>query len=85
MQAYTWPKLDFHFNLALTVGSLAKAAHHLLDEGRRAQPFSLADIKTRYVNEYGARRIMRLFGLNPESALIRSVWHKVGAWGLRRA
>ncbi|WP_420457940.1 transposase [Neolewinella sp.] len=84
-QAYTWPKIDFHFNLCLTVGSLAKAAHHLVDQTQRALPFSIADIKTCYVNDYQARRTTRMFGIDPESTLIRSAWSKITNFGLRRA
>jgi len=82
-QAYSWQKIDFHINISLTAASLAKAAHHLDDPAKRKQPFSIADIKTRYVNEYQARRIITMFGIDPNSAIIRKMWPIVSKLGLR--
>lgn len=84
-QAYSWQKIDFHINLALTAGSLAKAAHHPEEPATRVQPFSIADIKTRYVNKYQARRIITMFGIDPDSAIIRLAWPLISKLGLRRA
>ncbi len=49
-QAYTWQKNDFHFNTALTVGSLAKVVYNLRAPGEATEPFSIADAKTRHRN-----------------------------------
>ena len=57
-QAYSWQKIDYHLNCSLTVGSLAKAAHHLTAGKPSDEPFSIADIKTMYVNENLALRII---------------------------
>ena len=84
-QAYTADKIHFHVNTALTVGSLAKAAHQLLDEKRRDQPFSIADVKTQYVNEYEGARIIGMFGSQVNERLIAQVWDRVRDFGLRRA
>jgi SRSO17 transposase len=82
-QAYSWQKIDFHINMSLTAASLAKAAHHLDDPEKRKTPFSIADIKTRYVNEYQGRRIITMFGIDPDSAIIRKMWPIISKLGLR--
>ncbi len=84
-QAYSWEKIDFHLNTALTVGSLAKAAHHLKDEQTRGKPFSIADIKTLYVNELQCARILSLCGIDADSAIIRKLWPRIRSFGLRAA
>jgi hypothetical protein len=95
-QAYSWEKIDFHLNCSLTVGSLAKAAHHLeppTTEPRTTEPrtteqrtaFSIADIKTQYVNEYQARRILSMCRLDLHDALIVKLWPAIRDFGLRRA
>jgi hypothetical protein len=84
-QAYSWHKIDFHLNVALTVGSLAKVAHHLQDERQRAKPFSIADIKTEYRNEYQAVRILSLCRIDLHHPLIRKLWPEIKNHGRRRA
>ena len=84
-QAYSWEKIDFHLNCSLTVGSLAKAAHHLQPQQANDTPFSIADIKTRYFNESFALRIIRGCGICPDSPLIRQLLPKIRDLGLRRA
>ena len=49
-QARSEKKLDFHFNMSLTTLNVAKVIHHIKEE-KQNQPFSMADIKTQYVNE----------------------------------
>lgn len=85
-QAYSWQKIDFHINTALTVGSLAKIAEQEEQlAGQRTAPFSIADVKTRYVNAYQGLRILTLFGVEVNEATIRTLWSKVTNFGLRRA
>ena len=84
-QAYSWPKIDFHVNTALTVGSLAKAAHHLADPNKRCEPFSIADIKTRYTNEYQVDRILSAFRIDRNDPLISQQCEELYNLGLRRA
>lgn len=84
-QAYSWQKIDFHFNAALTVGSLAKAAHHLRPRQPSDEPFSIADVKTAYVNESMAWRIIRGCGIPPDSPIIRRLIPQIRKLGLRRA
>lgn len=43
-------KIDFHINMSLTTVNIAKAMHYLPFE-MDAKPFSMADIKTQYVNK----------------------------------
>ena len=84
-QAYGWPKIDFHLNAWLTTVSLAKAAHHLRSGQPQDAPFSIAEVKTRYVNENLGLRIIRGCGLNPDTPIIRQVLDRVSKMGLRRA
>ncbi len=71
---------------AITVGSLAKCAHHL-DAGpeRRARPFWIAGVKSQSVNEFHAARIISMCGLYADSALIQLLWAKIKALGGRSA
>ncbi|SEP86480.1 transposase [Neolewinella agarilytica] len=84
-QAYSWEKIDFHLNVSLTVGSLAKVAHHLQGQTQRSQPFSIADIKTQYRNEYQAIRILSLCRIDLHHPLIRKLWPGIRNHGKRRA
>jgi hypothetical protein len=82
-QAYSWQKNDYHFNVALTVGSLAKVAYHLRGPGEAVGAFSIADIKQRHMNEYQAQRILSVFRLDLDEALIRKLLPKISNFGLR--
>lgn len=82
-QAYTWEKIDFHLNASLTTVSLAKAAHHLEPRRPNDEPFSIADVKTRYVNEGLALRIIRGFGICPDSPIIRKLMPQIRKYGAR--
>ncbi len=84
-QARSWEKIDTHLNVAMTVGSLAKVAHHLTSGEQRARPFSIADVKTLYVNRYQACRIISLCGFERHSARIRALWPTITRLGVRRA
>lgn len=84
-QAYSWQKIDFHLNVSLTVGSLAKVAHHLQDRMQRQRPFSIADIKTQYRNEYQAVRILSLCRIDLHHPLILKLWPDIKNHGLRTA
>lgn len=84
-QARSWEKIDFHFNCSLTVGSLAKAAHHLTPQQPNDEPFSIADIKTMYVNEHLALRIIEGCGICPNSTIIQELLPTIRKLGQRRA
>lgn len=49
-QARSEEKLDFHLNVSLTTLNIAKVVHYI-NENKHDKPFSMADIKTQYVNE----------------------------------
>jgi Transposase DDE domain len=57
--------LDFHFNLALTTLNIAKAMHWLSIPKKDRGPFSMADIKTQYVNELLLDRLIFIYGKDP--------------------
>ena len=84
-QAYCWQKIDFHLNASLTTVSIAKAAHCLTPGQPHDQPFSMADLKTEYINERLALRIIRGCGLSPDSPTIRKLLPKIRQWGKRTA
>ncbi len=50
-QARSTNKLDYHINAALTAVNLAKAERRPVGQGAARQPFSMADVKTRYHNQ----------------------------------
>ena len=84
-QAYTAAKIDFHVNAALSVGSLAKVAHHLSDENERNRPFSIADVKTEYVNEHQVLRILSMCNIDVDLPIIKKLMPEFRNYGKRRA
>jgi hypothetical protein len=58
--------LDFHFNLTLTTLNIAKAIHWLTVPKDKRGAFSMADIKTQYVNELVLDRLISIYGKDPE-------------------
>ena len=57
--------LDFHYNLSLSTLNVAKAHHWLsVPKGERGV-FSMADIKTQYVNELLLDRLISIYGKDP--------------------
>lgn len=84
-QAYSWERIYFHVNVALSAVSLAKAAHHLDCPIQQRGAFSIADIKTRYTNEYQAKRIFSICGIDPQDVKIKSLWEKISNLGKRAA
>ena len=57
--------LNFHFNMSLTVLNIAKAMHWMAIPKADRPAFSMADIKTQYVNELILDRIICLYGKDP--------------------
>lgn len=57
--------LDFHFNLSLSTLNIAKALHWLCVPKEKRGTFSMADIKTQYVNELVLDRLMTIYGKDP--------------------
>ena len=70
--------LDFHFNLSLTTLNIAKAAHWLSVPKENRNAFSMADIKTQYINELILDRIICIYGKDPiiekNNPLIRELY-----------
>ena len=56
---------DFHFNISLTTLNIAKAIHWLSVPKEQRTPFSMADIKTQYINELGLDKIICIYGKDP--------------------
>ena len=57
--------MDFHFNTSLTTLNIAKALHWFSIEKEQRPPFSMADIKTQYVNELILDRLISIYGKDP--------------------
>ena len=57
--------LDFHFNLSLTSLNIAKCLHWLNIPKEDRNAFSMADIKTQYINELVLDRIISIYGKDP--------------------
>jgi len=69
-------KLHFHFNTALTTVSLAKVLHKENIEKGQTKPFSMADIKTQYVNEQMFDLIIKECGICPNKPNIIKAKHR---------
>jgi len=59
-QARSKEKIDFHVNMSLTALNVAKAVHHLPKQNEDV-PFSMATIKTHYINELLLDKAMDVF------------------------
>ena len=57
--------LDFHFNASLTTLNVAKAAHWFSIPKEEKGAFSMADIKTQYINELVLDRLISIYGKDP--------------------
>jgi Transposase DDE domain len=57
--------IDFHCNMALTTLNTAKAMHWFDKPKAERPPFSMADIKTQYVNEQLLDRLIIIYGKDP--------------------
>jgi Transposase DDE domain len=57
--------IDFHCNMALTTLNTAKAMHWFDKPKEERLPFSMADIKTQYVNELLLDRLIIIYGKDP--------------------
>ena len=57
--------ITFHVNMALTVLNIAKAVHWISIPKEDRPAFSIADIKTQYVNELILDRLICLYGKDP--------------------
>jgi hypothetical protein len=57
--------IDFHCNMALTTLNTAKAMHWFDKPKEERPPFSMADIKTQYVNELLLDKLIIIYGKDP--------------------
>lgn len=57
--------LNFHFNTCLSSLNVAKAMHWLAIDKEQRGPFSMADIKTQYINELLLDRLISIYGKDP--------------------
>lgn len=57
--------IDFHCNMALTTLNTAKAMHWFDMPKDQRPPFSMADIKTQYINELLLDRLIIIYGKDP--------------------
>lgn len=60
-QARDRQKLHTHFNIAMTVVSIAKAAYYLSQPIESRGSFSMADIKMLHMNQLITKRILRMY------------------------
>lgn len=75
-QARSLNKLHFHFNASLTAVSLAKAAHWLNNDETRTSSFSMANIKTLYINKTLVDRIFDNLDIEISPQKIRTIYEK---------
>lgn len=62
-------KLNFHWNMSLTVINLAEIMHWIPQKDEKQNEevvFSMSDIKTQFYNELLINRFIVMFGINPE-------------------
>jgi hypothetical protein len=57
--------LDFHFNITFSTLNIAKALHWLSIPKQDRPPFSMADIKTQYINELVLDKLIAIYGKDP--------------------
>jgi hypothetical protein len=57
--------LDFHFNISLSTLNIAKAMHWLSIPKKERGSFSMADIKTQYINELVLDKLISIYGKDP--------------------
>ena len=84
-QARDEQKLSYHFNLALTVVSIAKAAYHLSVSINQRTSFSMADIKMLHMNKLITRRIFDNLALDLNCRKIKRIYNQCLNFGRLRA
>ena len=78
-------KLHTHFNIALTVVSVAKAAYYLSEPKQQRGSFSMADIKMLHMNQLITERIFSNLGLNLSCRKIKRIYNQCLNFGRIRA
>jgi hypothetical protein len=78
-------KLHTHFNIAMTVVSVAKAAYYLSIPQEQRNSFSMADIKMIYMNRLITERIFSNLALDLSCKKIKSIYNQCLNFGRLRA
>ena len=78
-------KLHTHFNTAMTVVSIAKAAYHLSIPLKQRGSFSMADIKMMHMNELITKRIFSNLALDLSCRKIKRIYNQCLNFGRLRA
>jgi hypothetical protein len=78
-------KLYTHFNMAMTVVSIAKAAYHLSVPVEQRGSFSMADIKMLYMNQLITKRIFSNLALDLSCRKIKRIYNQCLNFGRLRA
>ena len=78
-------KLHTHFNIAMTVVSIAKAAYHLSVPQKQRGSFSMADIKMMHMNQLITDRIFSNLALDLTCKKIKYIYNQCLNFGRLRA
>jgi len=84
-QARDKEKLHFHFNIALSVVSIAKAAYYLSVPAEQRGSFSMADIKMLHMNQLITDRIFSNLGVDLSCRKIKRIYNQCLNFGRLRA
>jgi hypothetical protein len=84
-QARDEQKLHTHFNIAMTVVSIAKAAYYLSIPAEQRGSFSMADIKMLYMNQLISKRIFLNLALDLSCRKIKHIYNQCLNFGRLRA
>lgn len=78
-------KLNTHFNIALTVVSIAKATYYLSVPKEQRNSFSMADIKMLHLNQLMTKRIFSNLALDLTCRKIKRIYNQCLNFGRLRA
>jgi len=78
-------KLRTHFNIAMTIISVAKAAYHLSIPREKRYSFSMADIKMMHMNQLITERIFSNLALDLSCKKIKRIYNQCLSFGRLRA
>jgi hypothetical protein len=84
-QARDEQKLHTHFNIAMTVVSIAKATYHLSIPAEQRGSFSMADIKMLHMNQLITKRIFSNLALDLSCRKIKHIYNQCLNFGRLRA
>jgi hypothetical protein len=84
-QARDHQKLHAHFNIAMTVVSIAKAAYYLSIPAEQRGSFSMADIKMLHMNQLITKRIFSNLAVDLSCRKIKHIYNQCLNFGRLRA